>query len=343
MHNPFVLACSFSFVAVLPAQKPIDAKAFLPTDYRNVVFVDLATIRKKGVWDELEASVLKAAFKQIEKESGIELKALDRLTAVAVPGADDAERRSNQPPDHTEVFVLEGNVRLGMSESVRQNWAEEQVGAFATRVQRGGMNTMCVAPKPEVLVTGSESIVRPVLEGKPNAGLPCADVMSLLSGRAEPLAYFVFDVAAPFLAEHLLHEVFPDAVWADGQSPVFLCVRVLATGDADDPHLVLEAVLRHTAAGPGMDVSAKAADALLERLAAMPQMRAVKPVLRRVEKKRDRSDLVYSLDLGRTRDAIGQLAVLALPMFMPYSVETTEAVRAASVDPAPAPVPAPKK
>lgn len=332
MKKPSVLVYACSFVAsLLPAQKPPDAKAFLPTDYRNVVFVDLAAVRKKGVWDELESSVLKAAFKQIEKESGIEMKALDRVTAVAVPGPGE---EADRPPDQTQVFVLEGNVKLGMSESVRQRWAEEQVGSFATRVRTSWQREMCVLPKPEVLVTGSEAIVRPVLEGKPNAGLPCADVMSLLSGRSDSLAYFVFDLAAPVVKKHVLGKVFPDAGWPEGQAPVFLCVRVLATGDADDPHLSVEAVLRHTAEGPGMDVSAKAADALLERLAATPEMRALKPLLAKVEKKRDRSDVVYAVDLGRVRDAIGSVAMLAAPLFAGQT-ERVEVVAPVKAQPAP--------
>jgi hypothetical protein len=78
-----------------------------------------------------------------------------------------------------------------------------------------------------------------------------------------------------------------------------------------------------------MDVTAKGADALLERLVAMPEMRAVKPVLAKVEKKRDRGDLVYSVDLGRVRDAVGKVAMLAAPLFLGSAdVQTAEAVPA---------------
>src|SRR5262245_62758789 len=64
--------------AALPAQSPLTAKSFLPSDYRNVVYANLAAMRDKGIWDELEASVLKAVFQQMEKEAGFELRALDR-------------------------------------------------------------------------------------------------------------------------------------------------------------------------------------------------------------------------------------------------------------------------
>jgi hypothetical protein len=311
----WTLCCA---AAALPAQSPLAAKSFLPADYRNVVFADLAAMRDKGVWDELQASLLKTAFQQMEKEAGFELRALDRVTSIANPGSGTSWRDT---PDATRVFVLEGNSKLGFPESVLQNWTEEQVGKFTVRAL--GDRELYVNPRPELLVFGSASVVRPVLEGKPNAGLPSADVMSLLSGRGDSLAYFVFDTALPLLRNEVLGRLFPDTKWDDGQAPVFVCVRVVATGDADDPHLGVEAVLRHAAAG-GMDVSSKAADALLERLQAMPEMRGVKPLLQRVEKKRDRSDLVYALDLGRVREAVGHVASLAGPLFRTRSTETVE-------------------
>jgi len=321
-------------LATLPAQSPLAAKSFLPSDYRNVVCADLAAMRNKGIWDELQASVLKTVFQQMEKEAGFELGALDRVTSVADPGTGNSWRDT---ADSTRVMVFEGNASLGMPESMRQHWTEEKIGAFTVRALRD--LELCVNPRPELLVFGSASVVRPVLEGKPHSGLPSADVMSLLSGRDDSLAYLVFNTALPLLRNEVLGRVFPDTPWAEGQAPAFVCVRVLATGDADDPHLGVEAVLRHAAEGAGMDVSATAADALLERLAAMPQLRTVKPLLQRVEKKRDRTDLVYSLDLGRAREAVGQVAALAGLLFKARSAEPVHA----TIDAPPAPAPQPKK
>src|SRR5262245_44947305 len=166
-------------LAALPGQSPLTAKSFLPSDYRNVWFVDLAAMRNKGIWDELEASLLKAAFKQIEKEAGFELRALDRVTMVADLGSGGDDRRD--APDATRVMVFEGNAKLGIPESVRQTHAEQQIGGFTVHSMRDVDVDWCVSSRPGLLVFGNASVVRPVLEGKPHAGLPSADVMSLLS------------------------------------------------------------------------------------------------------------------------------------------------------------------
>lgn len=332
MRTPSCVAFLFvaaAAIAQTPARpRALTAQSFLPDDYRTAIRADLAAVRKRGVWDELEASVLKVAFQRLAKESGIEIAALDRVTIAGV------FREGEDGSETSQVMVLEGNVRLGMPPSVTQNWTEETIGELPARV-RG--REIYVSPKPELLVFGHQDQVRPVLEGKPHTGMPSPDVMSLLSGRESSLAYIVLDVAAAPLKERMLGTMFPDAAWAEGDAPTFLCVRVLATGSDDDPHLGLEAVVRHARAGAGLDVSEKAVDAFVARLVAMPQMRMVKPVLQRIEKKRDRTDLVCSVDLGRVRDAVGTVAALVAPLFL--GVEQVE-VRAA---PVPAGGGAPKK
>src|SRR5262245_38116103 len=118
-------------LAALPAQSPLTAKSFLPSDYRNIAFVDLAAMRDKGIWDELQASVLTAAFQQMEKEIGVGLRSLDRVTTVADPGSGEHGRLD--APDAWRVTVFEGNSKLGLPESVLQNWTEQKIGAFTVR------------------------------------------------------------------------------------------------------------------------------------------------------------------------------------------------------------------
>src|SRR5262245_5325072 len=96
MMRPLTMPCAAwtlcCALAALPAQSPPTAKSFLPADYRNVAFANLAAMRKQGIWDELEASVLKAAFQQMERETGVGLGALDRVTTVACPGSGENGR-----------------------------------------------------------------------------------------------------------------------------------------------------------------------------------------------------------------------------------------------------------
>jgi hypothetical protein len=336
---PLVLALSLATAS--SSQEPLAAKSFLPDDHRNVIVADLAAMRAKGIWDEMEASALKVLLAQLQKETGMAVRAIDRIVMVADPGAArPGERRRG---DVQQVLVIEGNAPLGMSEAAKRFGEEVTIGGHATRSRMGELS---LNPRPEVYVAGTESLVRPVLEGKPYRGTPSADVMSLLAGREGPLAYFVMDVTTPMLRANLLEPAFPDTTWPDGEGPTFVCVRLLATGDPDDPHLGIEAVVRHAKDGDGVATSQTGLEALRDRLVAMPQLRALKPVLAAMTTKADRGDVVCTLDLGRARDAVGHVAVLAGMLFVTgteaRSVEV-EARPAADPAPVPAPAPTPKK
>jgi hypothetical protein len=128
--------------------------------------------------------------------------------------------------DVRQVAVIESSTELALPESVtRGSWSKEAVGGH--EVWRHARNEeVVVRPRPEVRVVGSASIVEPVLEGKPHTGQPCADVMSLLSGRGDNLAYLVIDVDTPVLAGVFLKRLFPDATWPEGDGPKFILLRL---------------------------------------------------------------------------------------------------------------------
>ncbi len=322
MKHSLLAICLFSSIGAAQETRPaLTGKSFLPDDHRLVVHADLLAMRERGIWDELEVSALKLVFKQMEKEVGFPIASLDRITMVGVLLADEAGRVRPR-----EVVVFEGNTALKPADRVRQNSEADSIGGYEV-LRRQHRPILIVQPRPELLVEGEESLVRPVLEGKPHTGMPCADVMSLLSGRKDQLAWFVFDVTAPEIKKNALGKLVPDAVWAEGEEPTFLCLRLVVLGDPDDPHLGFEGVLRHTKEGEGVAVSERAADAWLERLRQEPTLRGALPILKRVEKKRDRGDLVYSVDLGRARDAVGHAATLIGPLFMPR-LEAAEAAEA---------------
>jgi hypothetical protein len=310
-----------------PAAAALTAKSFLFDDAKNIATVDFAALRKTGVWDDLEVSVLKVAFAQMEKDLGFPLDALDRLTALGHFGDGGGMVRSR------DVFVFEGNTGLAVPASVRNGsgWQRDERADGVAVWRRGGGN-LFVQVRPDLQVSGHEDFVQPVLGGKPWSNRQVPDVMSLMSGAKSPLAWLVVEVGHPVLGQQMLGSVFPDTEWPEGDAPTFLCLRLQVSGDADDPHLAIEAVLRHQKGEAGLKVTQQAVAGLLERLLAMPSMRAAKGVLTKAVTRTDHSDMVVAVDLGRSRDAVGTLATLAMPLFG----RAVEAVPARAVPPPPA-------
>lgn len=319
-----------------PAPAALTAKSFLFDDARNVATVDLAALRKTGIWDDLEVSVLKVAFRQMEKELGFPLDALDRATVLGDLGDGVGMVRSR------EVTVFEGNANLAVPPWVNNgsSWQRDERAEGIAAWRRGG--DLFVQVRPELQVSGHEDFVQPVLEGKPWSNRQLPDVMSLTSGAKSALAWFVAEVGHPVLAKAVLGQLFPDTEWPEGDAPTFLCVRLLVTGDADDPHLAVEATLRHGKGEEGLRLSQQATTKLLAMLQEMPAMRAAKGVLSKSAMRTDRSDLVLTVDLGRSRDAVGTLATLAMPLFG-RAVESVPAQAAEPPPPPPPPAAEPKK
>jgi hypothetical protein len=302
----------FLALAAVVAQQPWTGRSFLLDDYRNVVFADLAALRRCGVFEDLEASVLNVVFRQMEREAGFLLSALDRVTVVgSMPQGGPKEA------DPVQIVVFEGNAPLGLPASVtKENWTKEEIaGTVVHRRKRG--DGLVVTARPELQVWGPPAHLEPVLAGRPHAGLPDAGVMSLLSGRGDNLAYFVVDVGHPVMREHLLQRLFPAVEWPAEAAPTDLLVRLRAVGEADDPRLEVEAVLRHAKAGEGLATTTEAFAGWLKRVEADPQLRGLRPLWKKVETKVDRTDFTVRLDLGRPRQAVDQLALLAAPILKP--------------------------
>ena len=296
--------------ALLPAQDPIAPRAFLLDDHRHTMFADIKALRERGIWDDLEVSVLKLFFEMIEKQSAVKIAELDRVTMTAETPTQDIRTVK-------QVAVIENSKKLDLPESITRGiWKKDKIGAFEVH-RHPQSDEVVVCPRPEVRVVGSASIVEPVLEGKPHTGQPCADIQSLLSGRGDNLVYLAIDVSGPVLQKAFLARLLPGVTWPEGDGPTFMLARVRAVGEADDPHLEVEGVLRHGKAGEGLAVTGKAVDEWLEKMKQDPQMRALQPLWPNLVRKVDRTDLVLRLDLGRSRDAVGMLAVLASPMLRP--------------------------
>lgn len=314
---PLALACA------LPAQqqptRTFAARDFLIPDYENYMFADLKKMRDREVWDELESSLLKLVFKRMEQEHGFPLADLDRVTATMSFGSADA------PENVATVRVLEGNKPLPLKESLlRGRWQTGTVGAFEVWRRESRGENLFVQPTDKMQVWGTSAALQPALEKK-RVALPSAEVMAFLSGRSESLAGFVFGLNHPDTKKRFLEQMLGGADWPADDQPTMIGLRILATGDEDDPHLAIEAVLRHGKAGKGLQVTEGLADGLLKKFAANPELRLVRPLLKKVDKKVEGAEMVLRLDLGRVRNAVGHLAVLAMPLFLGGEASSAEA------------------
>ncbi|HEX5051227.1 MAG TPA: hypothetical protein VFZ65_05610 [Planctomycetota bacterium] len=317
---PFVLA-----LTALPAQQPFRISDYLPNDYRCMMRVDLKAMRDQGIWDDFESGAMKMMIGSLEREAGFPLASLDRVMQIATFAPDAAPR---QDPDR--LVTLEGNAPLERRND--PNYTSEKIGGHDVLVHAQSQ-WLCFQPRPEVRIEGARVLLEPVLAGKPNAGAPCADILSLQSTRKHNLIEFAFDLTVPMLREESLGKLFAGVEWPDGQAPRFLYGCVHALGEADDPHFGVQIVVRHLTAGDGLAATEKALDGLLAKVAAEPKLRMVHDLLAGLERSRDHGDLILKVDLGRTRDAAGKLAMAMMAM----TTTRTEEVKVMVAPPPPAP------
>ena len=338
MRSCLLLLGSFlAFQANAQQPAPIPAKAFLPDGHDTILVADLAAMRASGVFDDLEATLMGASLPHMEKELGFPLARLDRATMVV-----ESPGREGEPVRRLVLF--EGNAELAVPDRVWRGQYEEETLAGHTLL-RNVRSTFSVftRPQPSLQVMGHEDTIVPVLGGKRGPGAPSADVMSLLSTRGGNLAFAVIACTDPRARREVLEPLLPDAKWPDGDAPTHLLVRARCTGEADDPHVEIEAVLRHRLAGPGLAASEQSVDAALGKLREDGRWQVLRPLLARLQKRTDRSDLCLSVDLGRTREAAGYFAMAGAALMFARTA-AVEAAAAAAV-PVPvrvAPVPQPK-
>jgi len=318
MRTPLL---SFLCLGGLVAQEQVDPRCFLVHDYTNVVAVDLAKMRELEVWDELQVSALNIALSSAEKELGFSFDLLDRCTmTMSLP--DDEDRQGGKR--RMRMFVLEGHDELTTSDRSLRSYEPEQYGAHTLYMMRYGREEGFVRPAPNVQVWGDAQVIKAALDGERKPGLPSADVMSLSVGRGKRIAYMVADLSEEAARNTFLDELFEGSEWPEGDMPTFFAGRVLVTGDSDDPHLTLEVVLRHAKVGDGVAASREAIDALLKRGKEMPQLRLFHKLLEKAETKTSGSDVEVRVDLGRSRDAVGNLAMVIAPLFL-FSARAAEA------------------
>lgn len=287
---------------------PLTGKSFLPAEHRTLVAVDLKGLRDRGVMEAIEDSLLGSVLPRLEQQAGFPLANLDRLWAYADI---DGERTSRN------LYVFEGNAAL-QPPPLRpgQQVEHREVGRYRVDCSQDARGELWIAqPRPELLVVGHPAFVEGPLLGKPSNGLPAADVLSLLSGRGDNLIYGVIDIGqSDFLRQVTLGRLLQVETWPQDDLPLFLMARARTIGDADDPHLEVELVVRFATGKAGVEQGAAAMRQLFVRLQEDKQLGALKKLWQSVEVTVDGRDLAAKKDLGRLRDSVGTLAVLLGPV-----------------------------
>lgn len=294
--------------AALPAQQACRAEDYFDDGYRSIVSVDFAQIRGSGVWDEMDIGAAKLLLHLVEQQLETSFEDLDRFRMVSFAGLPKAV--GEEPGSN--LMIVERNVPFGPPDGVvGGRLRREQVGAHELLYQEGFGYGQC-QPAPNVRLIGRLAHLRKKLAGPKQPGLPCPDIMSLLSERKSGLlGYVVVDLGAVELGEDLLPEV-PAGTWPADDRPQFGMVRLAAVGEVDDPHLVLEVVVRHLKSGAGVMVTDRLVRRELEAVIKAPQWRRFAKMLKHREQIINAGDLSVTVKIGRARNAIGVLDVVML-------------------------------
>lgn len=337
---PLSSVCAQSTPSTTARQdKQLLARQFLIDDYRTVISADFKRMRDTGIWDELNGSALKLIVSMIEKEMSFKLDHLDRITSTQQPPP-KKEGDGYQPVQ--QVTVLEGNHDLGKVDDGSSRYSTELVGKHEILLDEWSSDAV-VQLRPNLRIYGATELLKPVLSGKPRAGRPSADVLSFTAGKKNLLAFLVADTLNHPQPRKSLERMLPDTKWPEDDAPTHMCVRVLATGDEDDPHVTLEFSIRHGKDAAGLVATEKAVADALDKLKKMTELRLLRPILKKIEHERDGTDAVWRADLGRARQAMGLLGSLAPFMFFGTAVEVQQGPMVVPAQPAPVQVEKKKK
>lgn len=304
---------SLFFAGMLAAQESPDPRRFMVHDYTNVIAADFKAMRDMDVWDELESSALKMAFGMARQSLGFPLDAVDRFSlTMSFPGGAtkvEGERR-------LQIFVFEGREALSKPKDVDTKFTSYRHGAHDIYMRFDDREHALAWLGDKLHVMAPADILEQAIDGVRKPGLPSADVMSLSAGRGRGIAHMVADLSEKSARRTFLDQLFEGSTWPEGDVPTFFAGRVSVVGDEDDRHLALSLTLRHAKAGAGVEASDKAIDELLARARQMPELRLFRKILKTAEKQTRGSDVTVRVDLGRTRNAVGNLAMVMAPLFL---------------------------
>ena len=171
-----VYLSSLSLLASLSAQeapqpdKHLQARNFFFDNYSSVATVDVQRLRELGILDELQSSLMAIALAQMEPSMGFSVDALNRVSTVSRWNPDGLRME--------DIIVMEGAAELPYHSVLESwQWTKDKLGALDILRRAYDESEIDVHVHKTLRVSGPEQFLRPVLEGKPRAGLPSADLM----------------------------------------------------------------------------------------------------------------------------------------------------------------------
>jgi len=328
---PVLFAASCSVALPAQGQAP-KAQHFLFDGYTTAMSLDMKKMRDRGVWDELGAQPgLKLVFKMVEEQFGFSLDSLNQAMIVS-------KRKGAGESAHgiVEVSFVETDVAMkpGLDQ---EDMVRVEAGDYTMLASPWDENSVQVQVTPKLRVFGSTDLIQSVLEGQRMTGVPSGDVMSLTVGQKDLLGYAVLDFGDRAIQEDIT-DLLGEPDWAEDDKPTFLALRLSTQGDDDDPHLKLEVVVRHGKDGEGLVVSEKSVNERLKELMAVKEARLFMPLLKQIQHKRDRTDAIWSVDLGRARDFGGTVSMLAPFLMVTRASQQAQALMVPGVPAVPVPV-----
>jgi len=310
--SPLLLGCGLAAQALTP-------ESFRPESPQAEIRIAFDVLKERGIWEELEHSLLAPMLKMAEANLGFGIGQLDDFRIwIRVPADESGQRQRVK-----RVFVMSGDI--GWPKDT-EDWDVSRVGDFEAKSQRE--SDIMVKIGEGMLVQGSRELIEPMVLGKTRPGLPGAEQMSMLAARHPALLHLYADLVAArqsngdfgFLTEVDYPEDDPAA---------HLTIRLAAIGDdEDEQRLELQAMVRHPKGEAGLRVTQQAAKEWIEELESHQQLAGLKHIWSAIEFETKGADLIAKLDLGRPRDAIGKIAQIAVPFFTLQTVGRAEAHKA---------------
>jgi hypothetical protein len=320
MHRS--LAVLFCAAAVLAQDKTtakpkLDARQFVPSGYRCECFVDFAALDDCGIWTSVRKSVFGMMLGEVEKQLGFELAELKTLRAY--PDTTTSVARTEGHVDST-IAIFEGSNNVTLPPHDPNEGTEEIELAGVPALVNSRDAASWLLPKPGLLILGHRRHLEAVLAGKGHPGVPDDEFMTLLAGK--DLLHVIALVDRAQTSE--MPEIVQSLPWVDGDLPTCFLLRLRlitpakdkASGDAPEPQVVLEVVVRHATGKSGPAMLQEQVAKGLEFLSKHKQLGAQKRLWSKVESKVDGRDLRLSLSLGRARDASAIFGSLLGPLFM---------------------------
>lgn len=311
--------------------RPLEARNFFFDDYMTVIRWDLRELRASGMWQAMlpEFASNYATWKE---HWGFPPEHIDQITITS--GLLFPDTKNEKLAD---ITTYAGNAELGLWKDLRETFlGQEQVGTNTLyRLGEARPTTLrkpyaraATMPDPKLVVVGPFGMVQSVLKGQPRGGRPSGDIMSLTDNNNGCMLELITDLSLDRAWLAALRRVLSPVEWPKGDEPLVVALRFRAVENDGDFRFRGEMTIRHGTAGEGLAATEAAISKAVEEVLANDKYKdAWHEPLRTLQHRRDRTDAVYSIDLGSPETVHGNLIYFALVYFNFVAIDEPAADR----------------